>query len=67
MMNKNKSNAAGWLPSSSTRTGSGAPGQPEPSTSHDNDEYAYSMFPIENEDLVYGAWEDEVIWDAEVS
>lgn len=26
----------------------------------------YSMFPIENEDLVYGCWEDDVIWDAEV-
>ncbi|KAI0232494.1 Transcription initiation factor TFIID subunit 1 [Lamellibrachia satsuma] len=25
----------------------------------------YSMFPIENEDLVYGCWEDDVIWDAE--
>ena len=24
------------------------------------------MFPIENEDLVYGCWEDDVIWDSQV-
>ena len=26
----------------------------------------YSIFPIENEELVYEKWEDNVIWDAEV-
>lgn len=25
----------------------------------------YSIFPVENEELVYGTWEEEVIWDAE--
>ncbi|CAG2164848.1 unnamed protein product [Oppiella nova] len=25
----------------------------------------YSIFPVENEELVYGCWEDEVIWDPE--
>ncbi|XP_060584432.1 transcription initiation factor TFIID subunit 1-like isoform X2 [Ruditapes philippinarum] len=25
----------------------------------------FSIFPIENQDLVYGNWEDEIIWDAE--
>ncbi|CAG2104510.1 unnamed protein product [Medioppia subpectinata] len=25
----------------------------------------YSIFPVENEELVYGCWEDEVIWDSE--
>ena len=25
----------------------------------------YSIFPVENEELVYGRWEDEVIWDTE--
>ncbi|XP_064607804.1 transcription initiation factor TFIID subunit 1-like isoform X1 [Liolophura sinensis] len=25
----------------------------------------YSIFPIENEALVYGNWEDDIIWDAE--
>ena len=24
------------------------------------------MFPIENEDLVYGCWEDDIIWDSKV-
>ncbi|KAL3284682.1 hypothetical protein HHI36_018831 [Cryptolaemus montrouzieri] len=31
----------------------------------DNDDTWYSIFPVENEDLVYGKWEDDVIWDAE--
>lgn len=26
----------------------------------------YSIFPVENTDLVYGNWEDKIIWDAEV-
>ncbi|KAJ7383773.1 Transcription initiation factor TFIID subunit 1 [Desmophyllum pertusum] len=25
----------------------------------------YSIFPVENTDLVYGNWEDKIIWDAE--
>lgn len=25
----------------------------------------YSIFPVENEDLVYGAWERDIIWDAD--
>ncbi|XP_077984278.1 transcription initiation factor TFIID subunit 1-like [Glandiceps talaboti] len=25
----------------------------------------YSIFPVENESLVYGKWEDKIIWDAE--
>ncbi|XP_049784763.1 transcription initiation factor TFIID subunit 1 isoform X1 [Schistocerca cancellata] len=29
------------------------------------DDTWYSIFPVENEELVYGAWEDEVIWDSE--
>lgn len=31
----------------------------------ENDDTWYSIFPVENEELVYGQWEDEVIWDAE--
>ncbi|XP_044752850.1 transcription initiation factor TFIID subunit 1 isoform X2 [Coccinella septempunctata] len=31
----------------------------------DVDDTWYSIFPVENEDLVYGRWEDDVIWDAE--
>lgn len=26
----------------------------------------YSIFPIENEVLVYKRWEDDIIWDAQV-
>ena len=26
----------------------------------------YSIFPIENQDLLYKRWEDDIIWDAEV-
>nr|CAD7397471.1 unnamed protein product [Timema poppensis] len=29
------------------------------------DDTWYSIFPVENEELVYGSWEDEVIWDSE--
>ncbi|XP_063980218.1 transcription initiation factor TFIID subunit 1 [Diachasmimorpha longicaudata] len=29
------------------------------------DDTWYSIFPVENEELVYGLWEDDVIWDAE--
>lgn len=85
-----KSNAAGWLPSSGSRT-AGAfsqPGKsnfPAASTSaketkinvgryskqqaakpqEEPDDTWYSIFPVENEDLVYNKWEDDVIWDSE--
>lgn len=26
----------------------------------------YSIFPVENEALIYKNWEDDIIWDAEV-
>ncbi|KAI8436012.1 hypothetical protein MSG28_004148, partial [Choristoneura fumiferana] len=59
-----KSNAAGWVPTSVSRTAQQfshprpqppAPLQPKPA----------AIFPVENEELVYGTWEEEVIWDAE--
>ncbi|XP_058813451.1 transcription initiation factor TFIID subunit 1 isoform X2 [Topomyia yanbarensis] len=91
-----KINAAGWLPSSGSRT-AGAfsqPGKSMPSSpaigssklpnptqgkmskaqmiinaaqnkQEENDDTWYSIFPVENEELVYSKWEDEVIWDAE--
>ena len=31
----------------------------------ERDETWYSIFPVENEELVYGNWEDDIIWDAE--
>ncbi|XP_068631569.1 transcription initiation factor TFIID subunit 1 [Battus philenor] len=82
-----KSNAAGWVPTSVSRTAQQfshprpqptTPLQPKPSTStasatngqggpvgDGEDNTWYSIFPVENEELVYGTWEDEVIWDAE--
>lgn len=29
------------------------------------DDTWYSIFPVENEELVYGRWEDNIIWDPE--
>ena len=26
----------------------------------------FSIFPVENEDLLYSRWEDDIIWDAKV-
>lgn len=90
-----KTNAAGWLPSSGSRTagafsqpGKGMPNTPivagtknQPNTpmsgtksskaqqflqkQEETDDTWYSIFPVENEELVYSKWEDEVIWDAE--
>ncbi|XP_068717944.1 transcription initiation factor TFIID subunit 1-like isoform X1 [Montipora capricornis] len=34
-------------------------------TNHDSSTTWYSIFPVENVDLVYGNWEDKIIWDAE--
>lgn len=37
---------------------------PSPSlVSHEDDSPWFSIFPIDNEDLVYGRWEDNIIWD----
>ncbi|GAB0087540.1 Transcription initiation factor TFIID subunit [Sergentomyia squamirostris] len=89
-----KTNAAGWLPSSGSRTagafshtgkvlpvttplpGSKIGGSQSGKMSksqmismmmkhEETDDTWYSIFPVENEELVYSKWEDEVIWDAE--
>ncbi|XP_041978087.1 transcription initiation factor TFIID subunit 1 isoform X2 [Aricia agestis] len=80
-----KSNAAGWVPTSVSRTAQQfshprpqpptlvTPKLPTTSTStsgtgtpaEGEDNTWYSIFPVENEELVYGTWEEEVIWDAE--
>ncbi|VVD00816.1 transcription initiation factor TFIID subunit 1 isoform X1 [Leptidea sinapis] len=82
-----KSNAAGWVPTSGSRTAQQfshpRPQQPTPvqskpataTSSSSNNQNAtqgdgedntwYSIFPVENEELVYGTWEEEVIWDAQ--
>ncbi|XP_062358991.1 transcription initiation factor TFIID subunit 1 isoform X2 [Cinclus cinclus] len=36
---------------------------PEQQVSLDEDKPWYSIFPIDNEELVYGRWEDNIIWD----
>ncbi|ESP02189.1 hypothetical protein LOTGIDRAFT_212720 [Lottia gigantea] len=83
---KQRAAAAGWVPSTNSRTATQfaqinkisnsamlgpqislnkplLPGQkPEYESSCDT---WYSIFPIENEDLVYGNWEDNIIWDSE--
>jgi transcription initiation factor TFIID subunit 1 len=85
-----KFNAAGWLPSSGSRTAafsqpgkSNLPGSLSDKKSNvsniigkygkaqqqkpqeDPDETWYSIFPVENEELVYSKWEEEVIWDCD--
>lgn len=83
-----KSNAAGWVPTSVSRTAqqfshprpqppttlqtktpaataTSANNQPGGNSADGEDNTWYSIFPVENEELVYGTWEDEVIWDAE--
>ncbi|XP_059046992.1 transcription initiation factor TFIID subunit 1 isoform X1 [Achroia grisella] len=82
-----KSNAAGWVPTSVSRTAqqfshprpqaptplqakpstaaTGSNSQPGGTAGEGEDNTWYSIFPVENEELVYGTWEDEVIWDAE--
>lgn len=90
-----KTNAAGWLPSSGSRTagafsqpGKGMPNTPMSGSGNSKtsntpmgtklskgqlllqkmeeaDDTWYSIFPVENEELIYSKWEEEVIWDAE--
>uniref|UniRef100_A0ACB8FZ65 Transcription initiation factor TFIID subunit 1 n=1 Tax=Sphaerodactylus townsendi TaxID=933632 RepID=A0ACB8FZ65_9SAUR len=38
---------------------------PEQQVSLDDDKPWFSIFPIDNEELVYGRWEDNIIWDDE--
>ena len=39
----------------------------DPTDNNTNSKEVYSMFPVENEELLYTRWEDKVIWDATVS
>ncbi|KAG7166143.1 transcription initiation factor TFIID subunit 1-like, partial [Homarus americanus] len=77
---KRKNMAAGWVPSSYNRTAQ-AFSQPTKVTTpfasaksakaksqmpkNNVDDTWYSIFPVENEELVYGRWEDNIIWDPE--
>uniref|UniRef100_A0AAR2JIB8 Transcription initiation factor TFIID subunit 1 n=1 Tax=Pygocentrus nattereri TaxID=42514 RepID=A0AAR2JIB8_PYGNA len=55
-----RASLAGWLPSSMTRNANAYNAQ---QATVDDDNPWYSIFPIDNEELVYGRWEDNIIWD----
>ncbi|KAI5133361.1 Transcription Initiation Factor Tfiid Subunit 1-Like [Manis pentadactyla] len=67
----------GWLPSSMTPNAMAYNGQQEFAfflfkhakkgftATLDDDKPWYSIFPIDNEELVYGRWEDNIIWSAQ--
>uniref|UniRef100_A0A8C0IQ66 Transcription initiation factor TFIID subunit 1 n=1 Tax=Chelonoidis abingdonii TaxID=106734 RepID=A0A8C0IQ66_CHEAB len=55
-----RASLAGWLPSSMTRNATAYNAQ---QAALDEDKPWFSIFPIDNEELVYGRWEDNIIWD----
>uniref|UniRef100_A0A3Q2FW16 Transcription initiation factor TFIID subunit n=1 Tax=Cyprinodon variegatus TaxID=28743 RepID=A0A3Q2FW16_CYPVA len=55
-----RASLAGWLPSSMTRNANAYNAQ---QASMEEDCSWFSIFPIDNEELVYGRWEDNIIWD----
>uniref|UniRef100_A0AAQ4S767 Transcription initiation factor TFIID subunit n=1 Tax=Gasterosteus aculeatus aculeatus TaxID=481459 RepID=A0AAQ4S767_GASAC len=55
-----RASLAGWLPSSMTRNANAYNAQQAFS---EEDCPWFSIFPIDNEELVYGRWEDNIIWD----
>uniref|UniRef100_A0A4W3HTG0 Transcription initiation factor TFIID subunit n=1 Tax=Callorhinchus milii TaxID=7868 RepID=A0A4W3HTG0_CALMI len=57
-----RASLAGWLPSSMTRNATAYNAQ-QGRHSLSDDKTWYSIFPIDNEELVYGRWEDNIIWD----
>ncbi|XP_073084390.1 transcription initiation factor TFIID subunit 1-like isoform X4 [Manis javanica] len=56
---------AGWLPSRMTPNAMAYNVQQGFTATLDDDKPWYSIFPIDNEELVYGRWEDNIIWDAQ--
>lgn len=78
---KRKNMAAGWVPSSYNRTAQAFSQPTKVATpfastkaskvksqmprKNNVDDTWYSIFPVENEELVYGKWEDNIIWDPE--
>ncbi|XP_028923613.1 transcription initiation factor TFIID subunit 1 isoform X2 [Ornithorhynchus anatinus] len=60
-----RASLAGWLPSSMTRNATAYNAQQGVAAVLDEDKPWYSIFPIDNEELVYGRWEDGIIWDAQ--
>uniref|UniRef100_A0A8C4ZLV2 Transcription initiation factor TFIID subunit n=1 Tax=Gadus morhua TaxID=8049 RepID=A0A8C4ZLV2_GADMO len=57
-----RASLAGWLPSSMTRNANAYNAQ-QGNLSQEEDSPWFSIFPIDNEELVYGRWEDNIIWD----
>uniref|UniRef100_A0A8C1APF4 Transcription initiation factor TFIID subunit n=1 Tax=Cyprinus carpio carpio TaxID=630221 RepID=A0A8C1APF4_CYPCA len=72
-----RASLAGWLPTSMTRNANAYNAQQgeitaimqqtnregHTDTAHEDDSPWFSIFPIDNEELVYGRWEDNIIWD----
>uniref|UniRef100_T1IVK3 Transcription initiation factor TFIID subunit 1 n=1 Tax=Strigamia maritima TaxID=126957 RepID=T1IVK3_STRMM len=71
----NKDNAAGWLPTKFNQTAEGfnqhykktalSVTQPLKKPIESKNDTWYSIFPIENVELVHGIWENDIIWDAQ--
>ena len=55
-----KANNANFLNLPGKQGGAGEENRSQKSTTW------YSIFPVENTELVYGNWEDKIIWDSEV-
>nr|DBA21735.1 TPA: hypothetical protein GDO54_018336 [Pyxicephalus adspersus] len=58
-----RASLAGWLPSSMTRNATAYNAQQAYPASIEEDRPWFSIFPIDNEELVYGRWENNIIWD----
>lgn len=55
--------ACGVTPSGRTGMGHSFNKHGNKQANNEADVFWYSIFPVENEDLVYGAWERDIIWD----
>uniref|UniRef100_A0A8C3GCP6 Transcription initiation factor TFIID subunit n=1 Tax=Cyclopterus lumpus TaxID=8103 RepID=A0A8C3GCP6_CYCLU len=58
-----RASLAGWLPSSMTRNANAYNAQQGKTPGEKYDSPWFSIFPIDSEELVYGRWEDNIIWD----
>ncbi|CAO1362793.1 unnamed protein product [Diamesa tonsa] len=60
---REKQKVAGWLPSKNSRTAKLT--NVVKNFENIQEETWYSLFPIENDELINGKWEDDVIWDSQ--
>uniref|UniRef100_A0ABM0LZA8 Transcription initiation factor TFIID subunit 1-like n=1 Tax=Saccoglossus kowalevskii TaxID=10224 RepID=A0ABM0LZA8_SACKO len=69
IMNSIAMTRAGWIPTSANRTAhlyNLHMDQHQQQQKHEKKKDTwFSIFPVENEELVYGRWEDKIIWDAQ--